>query len=172
MIKIIENYLFQPFSSEHSWTWFKWKELMRPSFAALVGVAHSAEYMDPRILKFNGEMLVGRPLAWSFPNGREQTEEHYNAVTEAYMSVFGFSEEDVHCNHHFVNAAFGGHEKIPSEYKDTKRHVMNELYKGFRGMSEAELRAELDRHRAAGQPRAADERRPKKPTLTLKYEFD
>ena len=39
----------------------------------------------PRILKFNGEMLVGRPLAWSFPNGREQTEDHYNAVTEAYM---------------------------------------------------------------------------------------
>ena len=47
-------------------------------------------------------------------------------------SVFGFSEEDVHCNHLFVNAAFGGCEKMPAEYKDTKRHVMNELYKGFR----------------------------------------
>ena len=150
------------------WRWFIWSQLRKPAFAALVGVARSEEYIDPRILKFNGEMLVGRPLAWSFPNGKEQMEDHYNAVTEAYMNVFGFSEEDVHCNQLFINRAFGGCEKTPGEYKDMRRMVLKNSYEEFKGMEKAELQYLLDRRRA--ERPLADERREKKPTLTLKFD--
>ena len=148
--------------------WFTWSHLKKPAFTALVGVAHSEEYIDPRILKFNGEMLVGRPLAWSFPNGKDQMDDHYNAVTEAYRNVFGFSEEDVHCNQLFINRAFGGCDKTPEEYKDIKRQVLKTFYEEFKGMDDAELRYLLERRRAE-RPRA-DERREKKPTLTLKFD--
>lgn len=150
------------------WAWFNWSQLRKPAFSALVGVARSEEYIDPRILKFNGEMLVGRPLAWSFPNGKEQMEDHYNAVTEAYMNVFGFSEEDVHCNQLFINAAFGGCEKTPVEYRDIKKLALNNFYQEFKGMDDAEMRYLLERRRT--ERPLADERREKKPTLALKYD--
>ena len=150
------------------WRWFIWSQLRKPAFAALVGVAHSQEYIDPRILKFNGEMLVGRPLAWSFPNGREQMEDHYNAVTEAYIKVFGFSEEDVYCNQLLINRAFGGCDKTPAEYKDIRRTVLKHCYEEFKDMEESELRYLLERRRA--ERPLADERREKKPTLKLKFD--
>ena len=113
-------------------------------------------------------MLVGRPLAWSFPHGKEQMEEQYNAVTESYMRIFGFSEEDVHCNQSFVARAFGGREKNSTEHTDMRRSVLKRCYEEFKGMEETELRYLLERRRAE-RPRA-DERREKKPTLTLNYD--
>ena len=36
-----------------------------PSFAAIVGVKRAQEDdIDPRLVKFNGELLTGLPLAW------------------------------------------------------------------------------------------------------------
>ena len=92
----------------------------------------------------------------------------YDAVTDAYMQVFGFSEEDVHCNQLFINRAFGGCEKTPGEYKDMKRMVLKNSYEEFKGMEPAELQYLLDRRRA--ERPLADERREKKPTLTLKFD--
>ena len=36
--------------AERAWRWFHWSQLRKPAFSALVGVAHSNEYIDPRDL--------------------------------------------------------------------------------------------------------------------------
>ena len=43
--------------------------------------------IDPRLVKFNGNLLVGRPLAWSYPRSGEELDAQYDAVMEAYRDV-------------------------------------------------------------------------------------
>ena len=43
--------------------------------------------IDPRLVKFNGDLLVGRPLAWSYPRSGEELDAQYDAVMEAYRDV-------------------------------------------------------------------------------------
>ena len=137
---------------------FTYKQYMlKPSFAAIVGVAragHPSESKD----------LVGRPLAWSYPCDEEEMNSQYDAMTNAYQQVFGFSEEDVHCNKTFITAHFGTHKNVPKEYKDPKREIGLELYRRYKKMDPAALHSELEQ-RKEKQP--AYERKEKLPTLTL-----
>ena len=137
---------------------FTYKQYMvKPSFAAVVGVARTGDPSDT-------EGLVGRPLAWSYPSGEEEMNSQYNAVTEAYRHVFGFSEEDVHCNKTFIIAHFGSYKDVPHEYKDPKREIGIGLYRRYKKMDPAALKCELEQ-RKEKQP--AYERKEKLPTLTL-----
>ena len=146
---------------------FTWKQYMlKPSFAAIVGVARTG---DP-----SEELLAARPLAWSYPRSEEEMDAQYDAVTDAYMQVFGFSEEDVHCNKLFVTAHFGVWGKVPSKYRDPKREIGKRLYQKFKRMDGAALKAELEQRE---EKHPAYERKEKRPTLSLpnetcKLEFD
>ena len=39
-----------------------------------------------------------REKAWSFPKNEEELDKQYDAVTNAYRRVLGFSEEELYCN--------------------------------------------------------------------------
>ena len=135
---------------------FTYKQYMvKPSFAAVVGVARAGDL---------SEHLLGRPLAWSYPSGEEEMNGQYDAVTDAYQKVFGFSEEDVHCNKMFINAHFGTYSAVPHEYKDPKRAIGTDLYRRYKEMDPAALNHELEQKK---EKHPAYERNEKKPTLTL-----
>ena len=138
---------------------FTYKQnMVKPSFAAIVGVRRASDSPDSE------ELLVGRPLAWSYPCDEEEMNSQYDAVTNAYQQVFGFSEEDVHCNKHFIIAHFGTYANVPHEYKDPKREIGIGLYQRYKKMDPAALHCELEQ-RKEEQP--AHERKEKLPTLTL-----
>ena len=146
---------------------FTWKKLREPGAAALVGVARSrAEHIDPRIVPYNGELLVGRPLAWSFPQSKEDMDAQYDAVTRALVEVFGFSGEDVHCSKIFLMTHFGGTLKLPREHKDPKLEIYTKMSEEISNLDVATLKTELAKY--AGDN--AGRRKTKKPTLTLEQD--
>ena len=55
-----------------------------PSITAPLNGNTDSDGIDPRIVKFNGDLLVGRPLAWSYPRTGEELDAQYDAVMEAY----------------------------------------------------------------------------------------
>ena len=137
---------------------FTYKQYMvKPSFAAIVGVARAGDSED----------LIGKPLAWSYPSGEEEMNSQYNAVTNAYRQVYGFSEEDVHCNKTFIIAHFGSYKDVPNEYRDPKRAIGKEFYSRYKRMYKqdpAALHCELEQRK---EDHPAYERKEKLPTLTL-----
>ena len=154
----------------------------KPAFAAIVGVSRAiSDDLDPRLVKFNGHLLAGCPLAWSFPRSGEELDAQYDAVMTAYGDVLGLSDEELHCNKMFYLSQFGRMEKcnkyvqtqdIPKAYRDPKGQVVAKLSKKFKTIEEAQdkdaLRAELDRLEGAGRP--ADQGKDPKPDLNLQFD--
>ena len=146
-----------------------------PSFAAIVGVKRSSEDdIDPRLVKFNGELLTGLPLAWSLPENVEELDEHFDAVTDAYRRVLGFSEEEIYCNQMFFKARESGlvmlPKTMPKEFRrGPKAHVTHNLSMKFRNMDKDSLQKELER-RTGGEETPADQRKESMPDLNLQHD--
>ena len=161
---------------------FQWNGMnskgKKPAFAAIVGVSRDvSDAVDPRLVKFNGRLLAGRPLAWSFPRSGDELDAQYDAVMGAYRDVLGLSDEELHCNKMFYLSQFGRMEKcnkyvqmqdIPKAYRDPKGQVVAGLSKRFKNMDTDALRAELDRLERAEHP--ADQRKDPKPDLKLEFD--
>ena len=146
----------------------------RPYFAAIIGVkVCQEEDIDPRILKYNGELLKGRPLAWSLPENEDELNKQYDAVTNAYRKVLGFSEEELYCNKLYAHAGF------KQDFEPAKDHVLRKqlirprilieekLSRSFRNKSKDALCTELKKRHE--EPKA-DQRKTDIPALTLKYD--
>lgn len=145
---------------------FTWKKLREPGCAAIVGVARSREYIDPRIVPYNGDLLVGKPLAWSFPQGKEDMNTQYDAVTRALTEVFGFSGEDVHCSKIFLISHFGGTLKLPKDHRDPKLDIYTKMSEEISNLDIASLKIEMAKY--SSDP--AGTRKTKKPTFNLEHD--
>ena len=145
---------------------FTWKKLREPGCAAIVGVAKSREYIDPRIAQYNGELLVGKPLAWSFPQSKEDMNAQYDAVTRGLVEVFGFSGEDVHCSKIFLISHFGGTLKLPKDHRDPKLEIYTKMSEEISNLDIATLKSEMVKY--SSDP--AGKRKTKKPTLNLDHD--
>ena len=153
-----------------------WRDFRRgskvPSFAAIVGVKRAQEDdIDPRLVKFNGELLTGLPLAWSLPEDVEEMDEHFDGVTDAYRRVLGFSEEELYCNKMFFNSQSGlvkVPKKIPKELRSPKTQVTHNLSMKFRNMDKDSLREELVKR--VGDEAPADQRKEGIPDLNLQHD--
>ena len=140
----------------------------KPCFATIMGVKRVLEEaIDPRILKFNGELLAARPLAWSFPQSEEEVNLQYDAVMDAYRRVLGLSEEELHCTKIFLHAQFGRVKDIPKSCRDPKGDVIQKLSQKFSRMNEDALPAELKK-RTKDFP--ADKRPEGKADFGLQYD--
>ena len=161
-----------------AWTWTykkeKSKQLMqRPYFAVIIGVKLCQDDVDSSIIEVKGELLKGRPLAWSFPENVEDLDKQYDAVTRAYRQVLGFSEEELYCNKMYDN--YGFRNDFGRITDDTRRkqavrprtHVEEKLSRSFRCMSKEKLQSELKERQR--EPRA-DQRITDIPTIALKHE--
>ena len=137
----------------------------KPCFATILGVTRiHEEAIDSRILKFNGELLAARPLAWSFPQSEEEVNSQYDAVMDAYRNLLGMSEEELHCTFIFLHAQLGG---VANSSRNPKVYVKNQLSKKFSSMDKDVLRAELEK-RTKKSP--ADKRAVCKANFGLQYD--
>ena len=134
-----------PLRSNKQWAEMEMSE--KPSFAAILGVKKLQENsLDPRLIKFNGELVVGRPLAWSLPRSGDDVKAQYNAVMDAYKQLLGFSDEELHCTTIFLRAQFGGAKGIKHhKYGTPKEHVRKKISKQLRVMSKEVVCDELMR---------------------------
>ena len=141
----------------------------KPCFAAIMGVKRVAEEgIDPRLQKFNGELLAARPLAWSFPQSEDEVNLQYDAVMDAYRRVLGLSEEELHCTKIFLHAQLGPiGPSWPKNCRDPKGDVLQKLSQKFGRMNERNLRDELIK-RTEDFP--ADKRIKGKPDFGLLYD--
>ena len=133
---------------EHKNQWFEMiKDGKKPCFATILGVKRvHEEVIDTRIVKFNGELLAARPLAWSFPQSEEEVNSQYDSVMDAYRKVLGMSEEELHCTFIFLHAQFGGgvsKEGNGYKSKNPKKYVKYKLSQKLYNMSKDDLQAEL-----------------------------
>ena len=145
---------------------FTWKKLREPSCAAIVGVAKSSEHIDPRIVPFNGELLVGKPLAWSFPESKEEMNAQYDATTHALSEVYGFSGEDVHCSKIFLISHFGGTLKLPKDHRDPKLEIYSKMSEEIANLDMETLKSEMAKYSIDPQ----GTRKTKKPTMNLEHD--
>ena len=154
-----------PIKYKHQWIDMKrdWKE--KPCFATILGVKRvHTESIDPRIVKFNGELLTARPLAWSFPQSEEDMNAQYDAVMDAYRKVLGMSEEELHCTFAFIHAQMGG---VANSSKNPKVYVKQKLTEKFSRMKKDDLQAEFEK-RTTEFP--ADKRTEGKANFGLQYD--
>ena len=150
------------------------KDGKRPCFSTIVGLKKCEDdNIDPRLLKFNGELFKARPLSWSLPQSVEEMNEHYNAVTKAYRHVLGFSEVELHCNKRFFTNMAGANDVEQSKDVPKKQvqsphiHVKKKLSHMFRDLDKVALQTELEKR---SEKFPADQRKTDTPTLTLKYD--
>ena len=124
----------------------------KPCFATILGVKRIPEEgIDPRIMKYNGELLAACPLAWSFPRSEDELNSQYDAVMDAYRKVLGMSEEELHCTFIFLHAQYGmgvctkEFRKQGYRKKNPKRLVKNKLSQQLQNMSKDQLLKELEK---------------------------
>lgn len=123
--------------------WIEMQMSEKPSFATILGVKNMQENsLDPSLIKFNGELIAGRPLAWSLPKCADDVNAQYDAVMAAFNQLLGFSEEQLHCTTIFRRAHFG-HIKSHHRYGNPKEEARKKISKQLRAKSKEEVCNEL-----------------------------